>query len=79
MRTHETVNTVGTNGLEPDVLLTPAEVAELFGVGPKTVTRWARAGKLGSLRTLGGHRRYRAAEVRRLLAGAVPVPQTTAS
>lgn len=48
-------------------LLTPGEVARLFGVDPKTVTRWASAGKLSPLRTLGGHRRYRASEVRSLL------------
>ncbi len=48
-------------------LLTPAEVAELFRVDPKTVTRWARAGKLSSIRTLGGHRRYWESEVLRLL------------
>ena len=52
---------------EAEALLTPAEVASLFRVDPKTVTRWARAGKLTSLRTLGGHRRYREAEVRILL------------
>src|SRR5699024_7758195 len=40
-------------------LLTPAEVAEMVHVDPKTVTRWAQAGKLTYLRTLGGHRRYR--------------------
>jgi excisionase family DNA binding protein len=50
-------------------LLTPAEVASLFRVDPKTVTRWAQAGKLTSIRTLGGHRRYREQEVRELLAG----------
>lgn len=50
-----------------DALLTPAEVAALFRVDPKTVTRWAKAGKLTSIRTLGGHRRYRAEEVRRFL------------
>lgn len=61
----------GIKASEPDVLLTPAEVAEMFGVDPKTVTRWAKAGKLGSVRTLGGHRRYRAPEVRSLLTGAV--------
>jgi excisionase family DNA binding protein len=44
-------------------------VAELFRVDPKTVTRWAKAGKLASIRTLGGHRRYRESEVRSLLAG----------
>ncbi|HVE94606.1 MAG TPA: BldC family transcriptional regulator [Acidimicrobiales bacterium] len=48
-------------------LLTPAEVAAMFRVSPKTVTRWARAGKLTALRTLGGHRRFRASEVRDLL------------
>jgi excisionase family DNA binding protein len=53
-----------------DTLLTPAEVAALFRVDPKTVTRWAKAGKLSSIRTLGGHRRYRAAEVQRFLEGA---------
>jgi excisionase family DNA binding protein len=48
-------------------LLTPAEVANLFRVSPKTVTRWARSGKLTAMRTLGGHRRFRAAEVKELL------------
>ena len=57
---------------QPEALLTPAEVATLFRVDPKTVTRWAKAGKLTSIRTLGGHRRYREAEVRDLLNG---VPQ----
>lgn len=50
-------------------LLTPAEVATLFRVDPKTVTRWAKAGKLNPIRTLGGHRRYRESEVQGLLAG----------
>ena len=50
-------------------LLTPAEVAALFRVDPKTVTRWAKAGKLTSIRTLGGHRRYRESEVQALLGG----------
>jgi excisionase family DNA binding protein len=44
-------------------LLTPGEVAALFRVDPKTVTRWAKAGKLSSIRTLGGHRRYIEREV----------------
>ena len=48
-------------------LLTPAEVAGLFRVDPKTVTRWAKSGKLTSVRTLGGHRRYRESEVTALL------------
>lgn len=52
---------------EPDPLLTPAEVATMFRVDPKTVTRWAKAGKLTSVRTLGGHRRYKESDVRDLL------------
>jgi excisionase family DNA binding protein len=59
----------------PEPLLTPAEVAALFRVDPKTVTRWAKAGKLTSIRTLGGHRRYREAEVRAVLTG-VPTQRT---
>jgi excisionase family DNA binding protein len=53
-------------------LLTPGEVAVLFRVDPKTVTRWAQAGKLSTVRTLGGHRRFHEDEVRELLTG---VPQ----
>lgn len=56
---------------ETDALLTPAEVAAMFRVDPKTVTRWAKAGKLTSIRTLGGHRRYRESEVRKLLSGTI--------
>ena len=52
---------------DQEVLLTPAEVASLCRVDPKTVTRWAKAGKLTSIRTLGGHRRYKESEVKSLL------------
>ena len=54
---------------DSETLLTPSEVASLFRVDPKTVTRWAKAGKLSSIRTLGGHRRYHEVEVRDLLNG----------
>jgi excisionase family DNA binding protein len=63
---------VRNQDIEP--LLTPAEVAALFQVDPKTVTRWANAGKLASIRTLGGHRRYIESEVRALL-GDIPNPR----
>jgi len=56
-------------------LLTPAEVATMFRVDPKTVTRWAKAGKLRSIRTLGGHRRYHEAEVTELLNGTTTTPE----
>lgn len=63
---------------DPEHLLTPAEVAALFRVDPKTVTRWAKAGKLTSIRTLGGHRRYRASEVHALLEAQSPAPAPSA-
>ncbi len=50
-------------------LLTPGEVASLFRVDPKTVTRWAAAGRISSIRTPGGHRRFRESEIRALLRG----------
>lgn len=50
-----------------DRLLKPGEVAELAGVDPKTVTRWARTGTLPHTTTLGGHRRYRESAVRKAL------------
>lgn len=55
---------------ENEDLLTPSEVARKFKVDPKTVTRWAQAGKLTSFRTLGGHRRFKASEVEALITGA---------
>lgn len=58
---------MGAKMSEQEVLLTPSEVAALFRVDPKTVTRWAIAGKLTSIRTLGGHRRYKESEVTALL------------
>lgn len=48
-------------------LLTVSEVADLFGVSAKTVSRWAREGRISSVRTLGGHRRFRESQVRELL------------
>jgi excisionase family DNA binding protein len=62
------VSSTGDEPLEPDGLLTPAEVAKLFRVDPKTVTRWHRCGKISAIRTLGGHRRFYESEIRRLLA-----------
>jgi excisionase family DNA binding protein len=50
-----------------DRLLSPAQVAPLFGVASRTLTRWARLGKLTAVRTVGGHRRFRESEVWRLL------------
>lgn len=62
---------------EDERLLTTAEVACRFRVDSKTVTRWAKAGRLTSIRTLGGHRRYRESEVEALISGSV-VPRREA-
>src|SRR4029078_9562170 len=52
---------------DDDALLTPSEVAAMFRVNPKTVTRWARAGKISAIRTLGGHPPFRGSEIRQFL------------
>lgn len=67
---------MSANLSNPEELLTPSEVAALFRVDPKTVTRWAKAGKLTCVKTLGGHRRYLASEVNALLEGALPQQRT---
>lgn len=56
----------------PERLLRPGEVALLFRVDPKTVSRWAEGGRIGSIRTPGGHRRFRESEVIELLAAPAP-------
>lgn len=52
----------------PEPLLAPGEVAAMFGVDAKTVSRWERTGRLTCVRTLGGHRRFPRAQVEELLA-----------
>jgi excisionase family DNA binding protein len=52
---------------DPNRLLTPREVAAVFRVNPKTVSRWARSGRITAVRTLGGHRRFRAGEIARAI------------
>ncbi len=63
-----------TSSPSGDRLLTPGEVAAMFRVDPKTVTRWASAGRIGSIRTPGGHRRFRESEVQNLLAALTTEP-----
>ena len=59
-------------------LLTPGEVALMFRVAPKTVARWATGGRLGCIRTPGGHRRFLESEVTALLADETkPAPRRT--
>jgi excisionase family DNA binding protein len=58
--------------LDDDRLLTPREVAEVFGVRTTTIARWSREGRLASFLTPGGHRRYRLPDVQALLEDAEP-------
>jgi len=56
-------NTPGTQGPS---YLRAAQVADILYVSPKTVSRWAKEGKLPFMKTLGGHRRYPAAKIHEL-------------
>jgi excisionase family DNA binding protein len=58
----------GTTRTYTGGLLTPAEVAAIFGVDRRTIYRWTRTGKLPSVPTLGGHNRYPADKVDAVLA-----------
>lgn len=59
-------------------VLTPGEVAWVFRVDPKTITRWCKAGKLSDdsfFRTLGGHRRFFETELDAILAQEISDPR----
>jgi excisionase family DNA binding protein len=55
--------------LEYDKLLRPGQVAEMLNLDAKTVTRWAKAGRINAVRLPSGHRRYRQAEVEAIARG----------
>lgn len=57
---------MATRIMRGDQLLSPGDVAEIFRVDPKTVSRWADQGRLAYTRTLGGHRRFSAKQVYKL-------------
>jgi excisionase family DNA binding protein len=57
--------------------LTSSEVGRIFGVTGKTVDRWADAGRIGCIVTLGKHRRFHPDEVQRLV-DEMQVPARTA-
>jgi len=47
--------------------LRTSDVARMLHVSPKTVSRWAKEGRLPHLSTLGGHRRFPASEIEKLM------------
>jgi excisionase family DNA binding protein len=53
---------------DSDRILSPSEAAGLFRVTPRTLRHWSDTGKVPSFRTVGGHRRYRYAELAPLIA-----------
>jgi len=53
---------------DDDEVLTVTDAAELFGVSTQAIRRWAELGTLPSFRTVGGHRRFRWGEIRRVVA-----------
>lgn len=60
-----------------EALYLPGEVAKMFGVSPKTVKRWAERGEIECIRTLGGHRRYKANKINELLNGKLEEKKTS--
>lgn len=55
----------------PDELLASGDAASLIGVHRDTIKRWEKLGRITSLRTPDGHRRYRRGDVEALLTGPV--------
>lgn len=55
-----------TEERKDDRLLTPEEVGPMFRVDAKTVSRWAREGRIPAVRTLGGHYRFWESEMKRV-------------
>lgn len=52
-----------------EVLLKPGEVARRFNVDPRTVTKWAKLGKLTCVRTPMGQNLYYESQVMAVMAG----------
>lgn len=54
------------NQHQPEVYIRTAEAAKILRVSPKTVSRWAKEGKLPHVVTLGGHRRFPSSAIHQL-------------
>ena len=55
-----------TRQADDDRYIRTAEAARMLHVSPKTVSRWAKNGRLPHVVTLGGHRRFPASAVAQL-------------
>lgn len=73
------MNNIIAQVVASEQLLTPSEVARMFRVDPKTVSRWAKAGKLRSIRTPGGFHRFAPSEVLALLSAELEMAEAVAS
>lgn len=54
------------DGSTNDIYIRTAEAARILRVSPKTVSRWAKEGKIPHVLTLGGHRRFPASAIEEL-------------
>lgn len=52
-----------------DRLMTAAEVADWLRIDPKTVGRWVAAGRLRSIKTPGGHHRFKRGDIQAIVDG----------
>ena len=48
-------------------LISPKEASKMLKVSTDTLRNWEIAGKLKVIKTLGGHRRYRLEEIKKIL------------
>jgi excisionase family DNA binding protein len=46
----------------------PSEAAAVLNIAAKTLSTWARNGRVGCTKTIGGHRRFAKTEIHRVLA-----------
>jgi predicted site-specific integrase-resolvase len=60
------MDTTSPSRPDGEIWLLPGPAARKLAVTPRSLTRWAKAGKISFKRTVGGHHRYAASEVNAL-------------
>ena len=48
-------------------LISPKRASKMLGVHPVTLINWEKNGKLECVKTLGGHRRYKLEDIKKIL------------